>query len=124
MITPRDISVTCKPTQKSDSQQSGGVDRFLITAKELTVKNYNDHRKDGRAEIVYSEVFVVWFSKTIGNWKALCATTRPDGLYYEITHNGYAHETYVDVYKKIGKAIYKDPESTRKVEQVKKGTNK
>lgn len=34
------------------------------------------------------EVYVVWFSKTLGNWKALVSTTLPDGMYYEITYNG------------------------------------
>ena len=54
------------------------------------------------------DVFVVWFSKTIQNWKAQASTTVPDGLYYEITHNGDKGETYVDVYKKWEHLTVKD----------------
>lgn len=46
-------------------------------------------------------VLVVWFSKTLQNWKALLSTTLPDGKYYEVTHNGDKFETYIDVYVKV-----------------------
>lgn len=45
-------------------------------------------------------IYIVWFCKTLQNWKALVSTTIPDGMYYEVTHNGDTNETYVDVYKK------------------------
>jgi hypothetical protein len=47
------------------------------------------------------EVYVVWFCKTLQNWKALISTTLPDGMYYEVTHNGNENETYLDAYKKF-----------------------
>ena len=47
------------------------------------------------------EVALVWFSKTLGNWKALFTTSLPDGLYYEVTHNGAKNETYIDIYEKV-----------------------
>ena len=46
------------------------------------------------------DVFIVWFSKTLQNWKALVSTSVSDGMYYEITHNGDKGETYLDAYKK------------------------
>ncbi len=46
------------------------------------------------------DVFVVWFAKTLQNWKCLVSTMVSDGMYYEVTHNGDKNETYVDVYKK------------------------
>lgn len=46
------------------------------------------------------EVYVVWFSKTLQNWKCLISTTLPDGMYYEVTHDGDKNQTYVDAYKK------------------------
>jgi len=46
-------------------------------------------------------VYVVWFSKTLQNWKALVSTTLPDGMYYEVTYNGDMKETYIDAYKKF-----------------------
>ena len=47
------------------------------------------------------EVYVVWFSKVLQNWKALLSTTLPDGMYYEATYNGDKHEAYIDAYKKF-----------------------
>lgn len=47
------------------------------------------------------EVYVVWFSKTLQNWKALLSTTLPDGMYYEVTYNGDKQEAYIDAYKKF-----------------------
>lgn len=46
------------------------------------------------------QVYVVWFSKTLQNWKAMVSTTLPDQMYYEVTYNGDKKETYLDVYKK------------------------
>lgn len=46
------------------------------------------------------DIFVVWFCRTLQNWKALLSTTRPDGLYYELTYDGNQEQTYLDVYKK------------------------
>lgn len=54
------------------------------------------------------EVYVVWFTKTLQNWKALVSTTLPDGMYYEVTHNGDAGETYLDAYKKFDNVVVRD----------------
>lgn len=34
------------------------------------------------------DVYVVWFCKTLQNWKALVSTNLPDGMYYEVTYDG------------------------------------
>lgn len=70
-------------------------------AKQIVVDYFNSHvdKTDG-VQISIDDVFVVWFCKTLQNWKALLSTKVPDGVYYEITHNGDRNETYVDVYKK------------------------
>jgi len=47
-----------------------------------------------------ADVFVVWFCKTLQNWKCLLSTTVPDGMYYEVTYNGDKGEAYLDAYKK------------------------
>ncbi len=54
------------------------------------------------------EVYIVWFSKTLSNWKALLSTTLPDGMYYELTHDGNAGETYLDAYKKFENITVRD----------------
>ncbi|PWM78682.1 MAG: hypothetical protein DBY32_04165 [Phascolarctobacterium sp.] len=70
-------------------------------AKQIIADYFNSHvdKTDG-VLIGVDDVYVVWFCKTLQNWKALLSTTVPDGVYYEVTHNGDKNETYVDVYKK------------------------
>lgn len=53
-------------------------------------------------------VYVVWFSKTLQNWKALVGSTLNDGLYYEVTYNGEKKETYLDTYMKIDNIVIPD----------------
>lgn len=74
---------------------------FIQMCKE-TVRDYaNAHLdKTDKAEITTDDVYIVWFCKTLQNWKALVSTTLTDGMYYELTHNGNKSETYVDAYKK------------------------
>lgn len=74
---------------------------FMTRAKQLVVDYFNSHvdATDGK-KLTMEDVFIVWFSKTLQNWKALVSTTVSDGMYYEITHNGDKKETYLDVYKK------------------------
>lgn len=80
-------------------------------AKKLVADYFNSHvdKSDGM-RITADEVYIVWFCKTLQNWKALASTTVPDGVYYEITHNGDKGETYVDVYKKWDNVCVMDKE--------------
>lgn len=54
------------------------------------------------------EVYIVWFCKTLQNWKALVSSSLQDYKYFEVTYNGDKKELYVDVYKKIDKIIDKE----------------
>lgn len=74
---------------------------MLKKAKQLVVNYYNSRVEiTDDFEITEENVFIVWFCKTLQNWKALVSTTVSDGMYYEITHNGDKQETYLDAYKK------------------------
>lgn len=66
------------------------------------VKDYYNSRveKTDDFRITEEDVFIVWFCKTLQNWKALVSTTVSDGMYYEVTYNGDKRETYLDAYKK------------------------
>ena len=76
-------------------------DAMLNRAKELVVNYFNDHVEvTDNKKITEDDVFIVWFCKTLQNWKALVSTTVSDGMYYEVTHNGDKGETYLDAYKK------------------------
>ena len=52
-------------------------------------------------KVSIDDIYVVWFCKTLQNWKALVSTTLPDGMYYEVTYNGDKKEIYLDAYKKF-----------------------
>lgn len=75
---------------------------YQKTAKEI-VLNYANKRidKTDNVQITLDDVYVVWFCKTLQNWKALLSTTLPDGMYYEVTYNGDKKEVYLDAYKKF-----------------------
>lgn len=68
-------------------------DQFLNKAKKLVevseFKNFPE-----------ADLFIVWFVKALGNWKALISTDKVDGLYWEVTYNGAKNEAYVDRYQK------------------------
>jgi hypothetical protein len=54
------------------------------------------------------DVYIVWFCKTLQNWKALISTTLPDQMYYEVTYDGDRYVTYLDVYKKFRNIAVQD----------------
>ena len=68
----------------------------------------NLEKTDTHVTFGEDEVYVVWFAKTLQNWKALVSTTLPDGMYYEVTHNGDKKETYIDAYKKFQNVVVPD----------------
>ena len=77
--------------------------RIIVKAK-LLVFEYVKARlekTDTHVTFAFDEVYVVWFTRVLQNWKALVSTTLPDGMYYEVTYNGDKSETYLDAYKKF-----------------------
>lgn len=71
-------------------------------AKEVVLDYVNKHiDKTDNVQITLDDVYIVWFCKTLQNWKALLSTTLPDGMYYEVTYNGDKKEVYLDAYKKF-----------------------
>lgn len=75
---------------------------YQQTAKEIVLNYANKHiDKTDNVQITLDDVYIVWFCKTLQNWKALVSTTLPDGMYYEVTYNGDKKEIYLDAYKKF-----------------------
>lgn len=71
-------------------------------ARKIVLDYANEHiDKTDNVQITLDNVFIVWFCKTLQNWKALVSTTLPDGMYYEVTYNGDKKEAYLDAYKKF-----------------------
>ena len=80
-------------------------------AKQIVIDYYNEHVEiTDNKKLKESEVFIVWFGKTLQNWKALVSTTISDGMYYEVTYDGDKKETYLDAYKKWENVCVKDKE--------------
>lgn len=65
------------------------------------VNEYAIEHLDKSDEIPNFDVYVVWYSKTLQNHKALLSTSLSDGMYYECTYNGDKKELYLDAYKKF-----------------------
>lgn len=77
--------------------------RKLVRAYVLTHLEKTDPTPDFTA-------YLVWFSKTLDNWKALVSTTLPDKMYYEVTYNGAKKEAYIDAYLKVDNQCVRDSE--------------
>ena len=72
--------------------------KFFELVKKLVTVYTNEHldKSDGK-QISPDDVYVVWYCKTLQNWKALASTT----LFDELTLNGDKQEIYLDAYKKF-----------------------
>lgn len=74
---------------------------MMDKAIRIVMDYYNSHvEKTDDFHITEEDVYIVWFCKTLQNWKALVSTTVSDGMYYEVSYNGDKRETYLDAYKK------------------------
>lgn len=97
-------------------------DEMIKLAKELAAKAINDVNKKSISysdrdlsempkHLCEDDMFIVWFSKTLQNWKALVSTScipagEYPGNYVEVTYNGDKKEAYVDVYCKNANIAY------------------
>ena len=74
--------------------------KFFELTKNL-VREYVLEHLDKSDSIPEFDVYIVWYCKTLQNWKALLSTSLYDGMYYELTLNGDKQEIYLDAYKKF-----------------------
>ena len=74
---------------------------FIPLAKQ-TVLDYVRAHLDitDNVNVSINDIYVVWFCKTLQNWKALISTTLPDGMYYESNYNNWINLLTIDSYKK------------------------
>lgn len=76
-------------------------DEMLNLCKNVVADYFNSRVEiTDNKQITTDDVYIVWFSKTLQNFKALVSTTVSDGMYYEVTYNGDKQELYLDAYKK------------------------
>lgn len=84
--------------QLKQEHEQADPDQFIKKAKTLIMEQRDDN----------AQIYLVWFCKTLQNWKALLSTDIPDGLYYEVTYDGDKQQAYVDTYSKIGNVCVLD----------------
>jgi len=85
-------------------------EKSLFEKFRQTVYDYIVSHVDKTDDVIITldDVYIVWASKTLQNWKAMISSTLPDGMYYEITHNGDKNECYLDAYKKFENRVYEN----------------
>lgn len=76
------------------------TEAFQEIARQVVVDFANDRRKPYEPVVLIDDIYVVWFSKTLKNWKTVLGNVHPGNRLYEVTYNGEHHEIYLDVYKK------------------------
>lgn len=65
-------------------------------------------KTDKHVTFVMDEIYVVWFTKALQNWRCMISTTLPDGMYYEVTYYGDTKIIYLVAYKKYANGVNKD----------------
>lgn len=59
------------------------------------------------SKITPEDMYIVWFSKTLQNWKAMVSGVNIEE-YIEVTYNGDGEEAYIDVYQRAWCECIKD----------------
>lgn len=77
---------------------------FLPRCKSIVSAHMNKE-EDGKY-IIAEDVFVVWYSKTLQNAKAILGVPGSDKM-FELTYNGSKNELYMDEYVKITNQMVK-----------------
>ena len=96
-ITPSPMAMRPKPARRGPDP-----DRFLQTAKQLVTDNYNRTRNATQFPELGTDAFhVVWFTKTMGHWKAVVESQQAARLSWTVTYNDDLNEAYIIVWKKL-----------------------
>ena len=75
--------------------------KAIEAARKVLIENL------GYQTVEPENMFIVWFCKTLQNWKALVSGVNIKE-YIEVTYNGDKQEIYVDVYQKACNQCLKD----------------
>ena len=70
---------------------------FELMCKEALIKALKENYGE---ELEVDELHIVWFCKSLQNFKCTIIDLRPNQRYYECSLNGDKNELYVDIYEK------------------------
>lgn len=105
----REAAVVQSQVENATGKNTSGSVPYPSVARLMVFEYAQEHlhRSDVEkgVEFTIDNVFIVWFSKTLQNWKCLVSTTLLDGMYYEVTFNGDKNEAYLDAYKKFDSKV-------------------
>lgn len=77
-------------------------DRYLTMAKRLVMENYNEHHNEEESPpLIIDDLYIIWFTKVLNNWRAQVASSVVRGLVWMVTYNGSKSEAYIEVFRKI-----------------------
>ena len=79
----------------------GDVDNMDNRAISIVTEYIKEHLDKSDKSDNDFEVYFVWKSKVLQNWKYLLSSTLLDGMYYELTYDGDKKLWYLDAYKKF-----------------------
>jgi hypothetical protein len=65
-------------------------------------------KSDKHITFSLDEVYVVWFTKVLQNWRCLISTTLPDLMYYEVVYDGDQDLIRLLAYHKHANVVFKD----------------
>lgn len=81
--------------------------KAIEAARKVLIENL------GYQTVEPEDMFIVWFCKTLQNWKAI-VSGRTIEEFIEVTHNGDRNETYIDVYCKTKNVCIKGESELKK----------
>lgn len=120
VMTPVPAIRRRETVQESRISEPQAEEGYLDKARRLVFNFVSTmfDKSDPEVKFTMGDVYVVWFCKTLQNWKALVSTSLPDQKYYEVTYNGDKKETYVDVYLKVNNICFPDVDRVRSAEET------
>lgn len=83
---------------------------ILETRLEKAVRLAYSYMKseDAPHSLQREDVFVIWYCKTLENWKAVISAPYPGAPLIEVTYSGKNKDTNLDIYKKTEVVRIKD----------------
>lgn len=90
------------------------MSNYPVQARVLTCSyvNARSPKLPAGEEITLGSIHIVWFTKTLQNWKCLLICDHTPGMFYEVTFNGDKDEAYIDAYKKTENVVVTIPPET------------
>jgi hypothetical protein len=81
---------------------------FTITARAMVKALIVNEYEDRELPAPKFKTRIVWFTKTLRNWKAIVISDLPDECLYEVIYDGEKRQTYIDTYEKTKQTVVRD----------------